>query len=67
MAVGGERQYIPLKLNASGVMPIIFAQALMFIPGLVAQSFAENLNLPHRLLNRLVTLLLGNTMHYLHS
>ncbi len=41
MAVGGERQYIPLKLNASGVMPIIFAQALMFIPGLVAQSFAD--------------------------
>ena len=40
-AVGGERQYIPLKLNASGVMPIIFAQALMFIPGLVAHSFAE--------------------------
>jgi preprotein translocase subunit SecY len=40
-AVGGERQYIPLKLNASGVMPIIFAQALMFLPGLVAQSFAE--------------------------
>ncbi|MHA8109108.1 preprotein translocase subunit SecY [Aquirufa sp. A-Brett2-W8] len=40
-AVGGERQYIPLKLNASGVMPIIFAQALMFIPGLVAQSFAD--------------------------
>ena len=40
-AVGGERQYIPLKLNASGVMPIIFAQAVMFIPGLVAQSFAE--------------------------
>jgi len=39
--VGGERQYIPLKLNASGVMPIIFAQALMFISGLVAQSFAE--------------------------
>jgi preprotein translocase subunit SecY len=39
--VGGERQYIPLKLNASGVMPIIFAQALMFIPGLVAQSFAD--------------------------
>jgi len=31
--VGGVRQFIPLKLNASGVMPIIFAQALMFIPG----------------------------------
>ena len=33
---GGQRQYIPLKVNASGVMPIIFAQSLMFIPGLVA-------------------------------
>ena len=30
--VAGSRQYIPLKLNASGVMPIIFAQALMFAP-----------------------------------
>ena len=29
---GGVRQYIPLKVNAAGVMPIIFAQALMFIP-----------------------------------
>ncbi|NMA73769.1 MAG: preprotein translocase subunit SecY [Bacteroidales bacterium] len=29
---GGARQYIPLKVNASGVMPIIFAQAIMFIP-----------------------------------
>lgn len=29
---GGARQYIPLKVNAAGVMPIIFAQALMFIP-----------------------------------
>lgn len=28
----GKRQYIPLKVNAAGVMPIIFAQALMFIP-----------------------------------
>ncbi|MEX0998116.1 MAG: preprotein translocase subunit SecY [Flavobacteriaceae bacterium] len=28
----GSRQYIPLKLNASGVMPIIFAQAIMFVP-----------------------------------
>jgi preprotein translocase subunit SecY len=30
--IGGVRQYIPLKVNASGVMPIIFAQAIMFIP-----------------------------------
>ena len=40
-AVGGERQYIPLKLNAAGVMPIIFAQALMFVPGLLAGQFAD--------------------------
>lgn len=29
---GGARQYIPLKVNAAGVMPVIFAQAIMFIP-----------------------------------
>ena len=29
---GGARQYIPLKVNTAGVMPIIFAQAIMFIP-----------------------------------
>tara|TARA_B000000477_G_scaffold8431_1_gene6900 strand:- start:3367 stop:4716 length:1350 start_codon:yes stop_codon:yes gene_type:complete len=33
--VAGTRQYIPLRLNASGVMPIIFAQALMFLPSLI--------------------------------
>jgi len=33
---GGVRQYIPLKVNASGVMPIIFAQALMFVPMMIA-------------------------------
>ena len=33
----GARDYIPLKVNASGVMPIIFAQALMFLPLTVAQ------------------------------
>lgn len=32
----GARQYIPLKLNASGVMPIIFAQAIMFVPSALA-------------------------------
>ncbi len=40
---GGVRQYIPLKMNAANVMPIIFAQALMFIPMLfveVAPAFA---------------------------
>lgn len=37
----GSRQYIPLKLNASGVMPIIFAQAIMFAPGLLGSTFNE--------------------------
>lgn len=36
---GGQRQYIPLKLNTSGVMPIIFAQSLMFLPALLAGLF----------------------------
>ena len=34
---GGVRQYIPMKINAAGVMPIIFAQALMFLPMLFGQ------------------------------
>ncbi|MES2838546.1 MAG: preprotein translocase subunit SecY [Bacteroidota bacterium] len=38
---GGVRQYIPLKVNAAGVMPIIFAQAIMFIPLTVA-GFAQS-------------------------
>lgn len=50
--VFGNRQYIPLKLNASGVMPIIFAQAIMFIPIAIvgisdsetAQSIASEFN-----------------------
>ncbi len=33
---GGVRQYLPLKVNASGVMPIIFAQAIMFVPLYIA-------------------------------
>ncbi len=38
----GARQFIPLKLNASGVMPIIFAQAIMFIPPTVASLSESN-------------------------
>ena len=38
---GGARQYIPLKVNAAGVMPIIFAQAIMFIP-LTLAGFGSN-------------------------
>jgi len=41
---GGVRQYIPLKINAAGVMPIIFAQAIMFIPvTLVGFSNSESM------------------------
>ncbi|SHN17775.1 protein translocase subunit secY/sec61 alpha [Cyclobacterium lianum] len=39
---GGQRQYIPIKVNASGVMPIIFAQSLMFLPALIAQIWADS-------------------------
>ena len=38
---GGVRNYIPLKVNAAGVMPIIFAQALVMIPMYIAQAFDE--------------------------
>src|SRR5688572_21916359 len=39
---GGKRDFIPLKLNSSGVMPIIFAEALMFIPALVAGIWRDS-------------------------
>ena len=39
---GGVRQYIPLKVNTAGVMPIIFAQAIMFIPATIAQFFPSS-------------------------
>ncbi len=38
----GTRDYIPLKVNASGVMPIIFAQALMFLPATVLQFASQD-------------------------
>jgi len=40
-SAAGARDYIPLKLNSSGVMPIIFAQAIMFAPALMAGSDNE--------------------------
>ncbi len=39
---GGARQYIPLKVNAAGVMPIIFAQALMFLPMTLAGLWSSD-------------------------
>ena len=41
---GGVRQYIPLKVNAAGVMPIIFAQAIMMLPIMFAGFNAEKVN-----------------------
>ena len=40
--VFGSRQYIPLKLNASGVMPIIFAQAIMFAPAYMGSLLGDS-------------------------
>lgn len=40
--VGGARQYIPLKLFAANVMPIIFAQAIMFIPMMIVNAGAQD-------------------------
>ena len=62
-----NRQFIPLKLNASGVMPIIFAQAIMFIPAAIsglakesdtAQSIAGMFNNPFGLVYNIVFALL---------
>lgn len=39
---GGTTQYLPLKLNAAGVMPIIFAQSIMFIPSTIGTFFPNN-------------------------
>ena len=40
------RQYIPLKVNAAGVMPIIFAQAIMFLPGVLGNLIWDEGNVP---------------------
>jgi preprotein translocase subunit SecY len=39
---GGTTQYLPLRVNAAGVMPIIFAQSIMFVPATIAQFFPES-------------------------
>lgn len=39
---GGTTQYLPLRVNAAGVMPIIFAQSIMFIPSTVGMFFPNN-------------------------
>lgn len=39
---GGSTQYLPLRVNAAGVMPIIFAQSIMFIPSTISTFFPES-------------------------
>lgn len=39
---GGTMQYLPLRVNAAGVMPIIFAQSIMFIPGTISTFFPDS-------------------------
>lgn len=39
---GGARQFLPLKVNSAGVMPIIFAQAIMFLPTLISYTNLES-------------------------
>lgn len=39
---GGQRQYVPLKLIGAGVMPIIFAQSVMFVPALIAPFLGDD-------------------------
>ena len=39
---GGTTQYLPLRVNAAGVMPIIFAQSIMFVPATVASFFPDS-------------------------
>jgi len=39
---GGSTQYLPIRVNAAGVMPIIFAQSIMFIPGTFASFMPDN-------------------------
>jgi len=72
---GGVRQYIPLKVNAAGVMPIVFAQAIMFIPATIApylqspswQSFAAALTDFHSIWYNLIFALLIIVFTYFYT
>ena len=44
-AGAGPRQYLPLKVNSAGVMPIIFAQSIMFVPAMVTGVWSEDSNI----------------------
>lgn len=64
---GGARQFLPLKVNAAGVMPIIFAQAIMFLPTLanlankngpnsITQMFTDHKNIVYMLVYSVVVI-----------
>ena len=62
---GGVRQYIPLKMNAANVMPIIFAQALMFIPALFSgTAFAAAFSSMTGFWYNFTLAVLGQTAHH---
>lgn len=70
MPVSGNRDYIPIKVNAAGVMPIIFAQAIMFLPAtlitwtfggnsdLATSNFMQQLTNPYSVLSAVLSFLL---------
>ncbi|MGM0607995.1 MAG: preprotein translocase subunit SecY [Candidatus Muiribacteriota bacterium] len=53
---GGHSTYIPLRVNQSGVLPIIFASSILIFPGMVLQMITTNLDLTGRVYDVLVTL-----------
>src|SRR5688572_32703908 len=61
---GGQRQFLPLKVNSAGVMPIIFAQAIMFLPTLItlgnqatlSRIFTDPRDLTHMLIYSVVVI-----------
>ncbi len=67
---GGVRQYIPLKINAANVMPIIFAQALMFVPMLfagIAPGFAATFSNPNGVWYNVILALMVMAFTYLYT
>jgi len=73
-SLAGARQFLPLKVNASGVMPIIFAQAMLFIPSTIAgfgsndtASWVKNLTNPGSLWYNLIYAVLVIVFTYLYT
>ena len=79
MPAAGARDYIPLKVNAAGVMPIIFAQAIMFLPATIAQfmvsdpsqiadsPFLSALNNPFSLISSIIAFVLVVVFTYIYT